>query len=223
MDNMQIYNAVRIVPKEAKKPISAGRLKGMTDINPMWRIKALTEQFGACGIGWYYDVIDKQNHVMNNGAEVVTTVDINLYVKVDGEWSKPIFGTGGSKMQSREKNGIYVNDEAFKMALTDAISVAGKALGMGADVYWDKDTTKYNDVKKDNYESNPEPELNEKIKPLEAKTLEGMIRSYGVAVEDVLKGYKLKSLEDMTKAQYANCLMGLEKKYGKQKGTVGTK
>ena len=39
------------------------------------------------------------------------------------------------------------------MALTDAISVACKALGMGADVYWEKDTTKYNDTKKDNFNS----------------------------------------------------------------------
>lgn len=32
------------------------------------------------------------------------------------------------------------------MALTDAISVACKALGIGADVYWDKDSTKYNNI-----------------------------------------------------------------------------
>lgn len=53
-DNMRIYNAVREVPKEAQKPITAGRLKGMTDINPMWRIKKLTELFGPCGVGWCY-------------------------------------------------------------------------------------------------------------------------------------------------------------------------
>ena len=58
MDNLRIYNAVRAVPKEAQKPIGAGRLKGMTDINPMWRIKCLTEQFGVCGFGWYYDITD---------------------------------------------------------------------------------------------------------------------------------------------------------------------
>lgn len=49
MDNMTIYNAVRSVPDSAKRRIEAGRLKGKTDINPMWRIKALTEQFGLCG------------------------------------------------------------------------------------------------------------------------------------------------------------------------------
>ena len=38
-ENMSIYNAVRSVPNEAIKPIGAGRLKGFSDINPMWRIK----------------------------------------------------------------------------------------------------------------------------------------------------------------------------------------
>lgn len=50
-DNMRIYDAVRAVPEEAKRAITAGRLKGKTDINPMWRIKALTELFGPCGDG----------------------------------------------------------------------------------------------------------------------------------------------------------------------------
>jgi molecular chaperone DnaK (HSP70) len=44
---------------------------------------------------------------------------------------------------AKEKDGPYVNDECFKMALTDAISVACKALGVGADVYWQEDRTKY--------------------------------------------------------------------------------
>ena len=50
-DNLEIYNSIRNVPQEAQKPIEGGRLKGKTDINPMWRIKALTEQFGPVGIG----------------------------------------------------------------------------------------------------------------------------------------------------------------------------
>lgn len=39
MENLEIYNRCREVPKEAQKAIAAGRLKGKTDINPMWRIK----------------------------------------------------------------------------------------------------------------------------------------------------------------------------------------
>ena len=77
----------------------------MTDINPMWRIKTLTEQFGACGIGWYYDIVSERLEVGAND-EKVAFVMINLYVKVDGEWSKPIVGTGGSSFVAKEKKWI---------------------------------------------------------------------------------------------------------------------
>lgn len=142
MENLGIYESVRQVPQSAQREIQAGRLKGKTDINPMWRIKALTEQFGPCGIGWKYTITDKR---LENGAnnEVSAFVDIDLYIKVDGEWSDAIPGTGGSAFVASERNGLYTSDECFKMALTDAISVACKALGFGADVYWAKDETKY--------------------------------------------------------------------------------
>lgn len=145
MDNMYFYNMGREVPDNAKKPIKAGRLNGMTDINPMWRIKRLTEMFGACGIGWWYEVTDKRvvfDEITNQKA---TFVDILLYFvdPMTGHASHGIPGTGGSSFVAQEKNGPYLSDECFKMALTDAISVATKALGIGADVYFEKDRTKY--------------------------------------------------------------------------------
>ena len=143
MENMTIYDACHSVPETAKKAITAGRLKGKTDINPMWRIKRLTEQFGPCGIGWYYKPVRKW--METHGDEIAAFVDIELYVKIGGEWSMPIAGTGGSMFAARQKDGVYVSDECYKMATTDAISVACKQLGIGADVYWDADRTKYTD------------------------------------------------------------------------------
>lgn len=142
MDNLTIYNEVRSVPDSAKRRIEAGRLKGKTDINPMWRIKALTEKFGPCGFGWKYVITDKRLEQGANG-EVAAFLDIDLFVKADGVWSDAIPSTGGSAFVAKEKNGLYTSDECFKMALTDAISVACKALGFGADVYWDADKSKY--------------------------------------------------------------------------------
>jgi hypothetical protein len=158
MENLNIYDRVREVPKEAKKDIQAGRLKGKTDINPMWRIKKLTEIFGPCGIGWKY-VITKQWTEQGGKDEIAAFVNIDLFVKHDGTWSEAIPGTGGSSFVANEKNGPYVSDECFKMALTDAISVSCKALGFGADVYWDKDSTKYdrqsNKVPSQSYTTQP--------------------------------------------------------------------
>ena len=144
MDNLQIYELCRAVPESAKKPINAGRLKGFTDINPMWRIKRLTEVFGACGFGWWYKITDKR--LDGSDGEIRAFVDIELFVRWNGEVSQPIPGTGGSSFLTKEKNGAYTSDECFKMALTDAISVAAKALGVGADVYFDKDRDKYTTV-----------------------------------------------------------------------------
>ena len=143
VDYLRIYDAVRSVPEDAQKIIRGGRLNGMTNINPMWRIKKLTEQFGACGFGWYYDI--KKMWLENSMAsdEIVANVEIDLYVRIGDEWSKPIRGVGGSMFLAQEKNGLHTDDEAYKKALTDAISVACKALGMGADIYWDSDSTKY--------------------------------------------------------------------------------
>lgn len=142
MDNLGIYNALRTPPETAKKQIKGGRLKGMTDINPMWRIKALTEQFGPCGVGWVYSITEKRLEPGANG-EVSAFVDIELSIKIGDDWSQPIPGTGGAAFISKEQGGAHTSDECFKMALTDALSVACKALGVAADVYWEKDRTKY--------------------------------------------------------------------------------
>lgn len=139
---MAIYAQVAEVPAEAKKEITAGRLKGFTDINPMWRIKRLTEVFGACGIGWYTEIRNKWLETGSNG-EITANVEIALYVKHNDEWSKPIVGIGGSTFVAKQREGLYTSDECYKMAYTDAISVACKALGVGANVYYAKDRTKY--------------------------------------------------------------------------------
>lgn len=155
-DNLRFYELLRKVPDYALKQIVAGRLKGMSDINPLYRVKAMTDAFGPCGIGWKY-VITKQ-WLETYGQEVKAFCNIDLFIKVDGEWSDAIPGTGGSSLVAVERSGLYVSDEAYKMALTDALSVAMKALGVAADVYYSKDKqgqfeTKY---EQNGYSSQPQ-------------------------------------------------------------------
>ena len=142
-DNMRIYEAVRAVPDEAIRAITAGRLKGKTDINPMWRIKALTAQFGPCGDGWGYTIDRLWIEEGANGEKCAFAMISLWYKREDGTKSEPVIGIGGNMLVANEKNGLYTSDECYKMALTDAISVACKALGFGADVYWGADRTKY--------------------------------------------------------------------------------
>lgn len=190
MENLEIYEQIREVPKTAQKTIKGGRLNGMTDINPMWRIKRLTEVFGPCGLGWKYEIVNKWIETAMAADEITANVEINLFVKFNGEWGDPIPGLGGSKLVSSEKSGLYVNDECFKMALTDAISVSAKALGMGADIYCGNDNTKYNDKKKENIESSKSEE-----KPKETWRNKVIVycKSNNISMGELAKDYKLNS------------------------------
>lgn len=147
MENMELYNAWRQAPQDALRTITAGNLKGKSDINPQWRIQVLTERFGPVGFGWVTEITEHwtDTEVIEGKTERVAWVRINLRICVDGKWSQPIEGIGGSKYAGNGR-GKELNDEAFKMAETDAISVACKKLGIAADVYWNTTNTKYTQV-----------------------------------------------------------------------------
>lgn len=149
MNNLKIWDKYKAVPQNALKDFDNGNFKG-TDINTMWRMKCLTEEFGMCGIGWYYDIISINHEKVVEADTIMTFAEIKLYIKVDGEWSKGITGVGGNKMLTKTKpksdgsGGYYkASDEATKMAVTDAIGNACRNLGIGADIYWANDKTKY--------------------------------------------------------------------------------
>lgn len=210
MGNMDIYNMVRDVPPEAQKIIDGGRLKGFTDISPMWRIEKLTEIFGPAGFGWYYEITEKR---VEEGAEGEKTafVDINLYVKRGNEWSKPIQGTGGSLFVAKEKGGMYTSDECFKMALTDAISVACKALGFGADIYANKYRGKYTGRQAGQHnQHNRDNRDKQQITEAQKKAILAQIKRLGMEEGVLLQSINAKSLDALTKQQASELITKLD-------------
>ena len=125
MDNLHIYDAGRSVPETAVKKITGGAYgaAGLSDINPQWRIEKLTEIFGACGVGWYFE---PEVWV----SEGVMYGHVQLFHKLEsGEWSKPVHGYGGTKLTGKD-------DDAAKSTVTDALGNACRYLGIGADVWF---------------------------------------------------------------------------------------
>lgn len=197
MDNLELYEKVRSVPAEAQKTIAGGRLKGMTDINPMWRIKTLTEQFGICGYGWKTEIVRSW---LDTGAkgEIIANMQINLYVKYKGEWSEAIPGIGGSMAVANEIKGAYTDDECYKKAYTDALSVACKALGIGADVYFAKDKTKYDGK---GQSSKEQPKKEDPLDKLNRDDLFVEVAALEIDVDGLAKFFKVASVDDLTDEQ----------------------
>ena len=141
------YKKLSRPPIDALKQIGGGNLKNFTDINPQWRYEKMDEVYGPCGTGWKYEIARVWTEIAPDG-QVMSFATVNVFTSNEGKWSDPIPGIGGSMIVEKDKNGIHPNDEGFKMAVTDALSVALKMLGMGADIYrgrWDgskyKETT----------------------------------------------------------------------------------
>ena len=148
--HLESWNKLRNPPSWALKKIVGGRLKGFSDINPQWRYQVMTEVYGPCGIGWKFDIVRLWTEPGPDN-QVFAFAQINLYTHKPDEtaWSAPIPGIGGHMLIPREKDRdkdekgatkLHANDEAYKMAVTDALSTAMKMLGVAADVYagaWD--------------------------------------------------------------------------------------
>ena len=96
MDNLLIYEKYKSVPENAIKPFDNGKFKG-TDINTMWRIKCLTEMFGVVGFGWTVKVLRTWTELGANG-EIMAFAEVEMKVKIDGNWSEPFTATGGNLM-----------------------------------------------------------------------------------------------------------------------------
>ena len=220
MDNLKIYNALKQPPKEALRQIQGGRLSGKTDINPQWRYKAMTEQFGMCGIGWKYETVKVWNEPIADG-QVFAFAMISLYTKQGDSWSEPIPGLGGSMLVEKEKAGLHANDEGYKMAITDALSTAMKMLGVAADIYaglWDG--AKYRDSVETKAPEKPvpptaeTPQKSEGITVPQTKKIHATAKEKGLSPEEarayMQKTFKKNSTKELTKDEASTMIEFLE-------------
>ena len=126
----------------------------------------------------------------------------------------------GSRLVSKENSGLYTDDECYKKAYTDAISVACKSLGIGADVYWEKDSTKYSPVGKDSDKKDPPKKTTtttEKGKSKWAQVNE-IIKDSEITLDSVTewlvkKKYPSK-INSLTDEQFTELMTALKNKIG---------
>jgi hypothetical protein len=127
-DRIRVWNSCQSTPSEYLKDFKkAGGFSGKS-IDPVYRIRKLTELFGPCGQGWCF-VQEDQWSESGSGAYVV-------YVRGHLWWKDP--ETGATYQTMSHTGGTVADrapDEAYKMAETDALGKCCLDLGMSADVY----------------------------------------------------------------------------------------
>lgn len=138
-DNLKHWSALaQTNPKHTSSFQRAGGFKG-TAMKPIWIVQRMTEHFGPVGEGWGMTEPKFETAFVDDNSFVFCTV---------GVWhTKPehiFYGVGGDQLIYKFKSGPRANDEAFKMAYTDAVNNALKYLGVGADIHMGQfDDSKY--------------------------------------------------------------------------------
>lgn len=216
IDNLSYYNEWKSPPLNVLKSFNNGTYSG-TDIKPQWRVKVLTEAFGPCGLGWYFEVINKW--LEEYGTEVKVFVEINLFIKdpKTNEWSKPIFGTGGNFIVNYKGR---VSDEGYKMATTDAISYACQQLGIAGDIYMGYEKTKYIDSGADTEPACEAARYKGKAEkaPASKPVKSGPVNKFGMDIGELF-GKNRKYYIDLISVHFSNPVFRAElKEYVRAKG-----
>lgn len=130
---MRIWSQVdKTDPNNTKKVTQRG---GFTAIDAYSQIKAATEQFGAVGDGWGWEVVNFQ-YPPND----TVTVHIKMWHGSRNNW----FDVFGQKDLNTKGANSKADEDCFKKALTDAITKGLSYLGFNADVFMGKfDDNKY--------------------------------------------------------------------------------
>lgn len=208
-ENLKTWNKVKQVPAEFTKEIGFGKLKGKSDINPQWRLMAMTQAFGQVGHGWTYRIVRTWSEPHPTDGSVMCFAEVAVKTKVDGEWGQEFSGIGGSEIVEKNKNGLQSNDDGYKMAVTDALSVAFKAVGVASDVYLGN----FDGAK---YARNIDKAFDEPISQAQYDELMGMIGNLSeqgrefVANDMKQKGLKLIELPQSQYLGFKNFLAGVK-------------
>ena len=212
------YTAMAQPPDDALKLINFGKLKGKSDINPQWRYETLTEQFGLCGTGWKFEITDVTQVPVVQTGELMVYLTVNLYVKDGDAWGAAIPGVGGDFVIVKDKNGYHGNDEAYKMALTDALGNAAKMVGVAANIYRGLTETKYERRQSAPAQTKTQAKAQPKAqggRNEHLKMIADRAKQVGIAPSDVTAIIKFKfkkdSSKDLTDAQVADLQANLEK------------
>ena len=139
-------------PAHVKAFQRAGGFRG-TAIKPMWSFRRMTEEFGPCGLGW--GVNEPSFQVVPAGEEILVYCTVSIW---HGDRTNTVYGVGGDKVVSKNRNGTFSDDEAFKKAFTDAVTNALKLIGVGADVHMGLfEDNKYVASVREEFAEQPEP------------------------------------------------------------------
>ena len=138
MENMKLWDAVKVTDPAAVKPITGKPYKGHSP-KPYWLIQRATEVFGPCGQGWGVEVKSEGFHRMTD-TDVMHTAVVSVWYVQDGKRGS-IEQMGQTKAcYAKSGGGMMLDEDAGKKSVTDGMVKCLSMIGFAGDIFsgqWD--------------------------------------------------------------------------------------
>jgi hypothetical protein len=116
-------------PKNTKE-VRFGKRK-FTAISAYYQIRQMTRIFGPCGYGWGFDIEDEQMCFPEEKGAYLR-LKVRLWY---GNRNTYILAYGAEKLWAKQNETFFLDEDAWKKALTDGLTKAMSLMGMSADVF----------------------------------------------------------------------------------------
>lgn len=140
-ENKALWQRVCRTDPRHVKPITGKQYSGNSP-KPYWIVEHLTDEFGPCGIGWGFHIINERFEHFGTGehAESLHVAVVSFWYVLDGQRGD-LQQVGQTRAAYTTSKGKYLVDEdAPKKSVTDALVKCASYLGFAGDIFsgmWD--------------------------------------------------------------------------------------
>jgi hypothetical protein len=149
--NMALWDRVCVTDPRAVKPITGKQYSGNSP-KPYWIVQRLTEEFGPCGIGWGYTVLNERMERLSD-TDVLHVALVRFWYELSGKRGEveQIGQTKATYMTNKDK--LMVDEDAPKKSVTDALVKCASYIGFAGDIFSGRwDDSKYVQWAREQYE-----------------------------------------------------------------------
>lgn len=137
-NNKALWQRAFTTDPKAVKAITGKQYAGNSP-KPYWIVERLTDEFGPCGIGWGFQIINERFERFSD-TDSLHVASVRFWYVLDGQRGE-LEQIGQTKASYTTKAGAFMLDEdAPKKSVTDALVKCASYLGFAGDIFsgrWD--------------------------------------------------------------------------------------
>lgn len=154
--NKALWHRVCITNPDAVKAITGKQYQGNSP-KPYWIVERLTDEFGPCGIGWGFTILDERMERLTEH-EILHVARVRFWYVLDDKRGE-LEQIGQTKAVYAKKDGnLMVDEDAPKKSVTDALVKCASYIGFAGDIFSGRwDDSKYIESAREHYRPKPTP------------------------------------------------------------------